>query len=157
VLDDDDDDVDVDVGLAPQVQVYDTGSEDPGDESESGGLMVCSMGKRCCPGLRSQALRYTCTVLLTDQVGIVAIGLGNPFRRHCQDAMESSGNVARALAHLNQRASFHVDRMRSPGDENSLEVEQDIVRKERAQNIFTFIKKIRAGYEEKCVRLLVSL
>jgi hypothetical protein len=76
VLDDDDDDVDVE--LEPQVQVYDTGSEDPREESESGGLMVCGMGGRCCPGLGAQVLRYTCTALWTDEVRIVVIGLG-PF------------------------------------------------------------------------------
>jgi hypothetical protein len=80
-------DADVDVGLEPQVQVYETGSEDPEEESESGGLMVCGAGKKCCPGLRFRLLRYTCTCLSTGEVAVLTIGPGSTFPWRCQDAM----------------------------------------------------------------------
>ena len=51
----DDDDV-----RESQVHVYVTGSEDPEEESESGGLMVCSVRKRCCSGLRFYFPENTC-------------------------------------------------------------------------------------------------
>lgn len=54
------DDDDVWEALESQVQVYVIGSEDPEEESESGGLMVCSMSKRYCPGLRFHLLENTC-------------------------------------------------------------------------------------------------
>ena len=37
--------------------MYDIGSEDPEEESESEGLMVFGMSKRYCPGLRFHLLK----------------------------------------------------------------------------------------------------
>jgi hypothetical protein len=46
--------------------VYDIGSEDPEEEeSESGGLMVFGMSKRCCPGLRFHLLKNTCRSMIS--------------------------------------------------------------------------------------------